>query len=512
MIFQRTFSEALLSRGVVLICAAIGLAASVANGAAAPARTPDLSAVPPKPMREFRGVWVATVSNMDWPSKPGLPVATQKAELTDILDRAVKLHLNAVIFQVRPACDALYASRLEPWSEYLTGQMGKAPEPAYDPLAFVIEEAHRRGLELHAWFNPFRARMPGAKSEVAANHVLKAHPDWVRAYGQQRWLDPSERAAREYSLGVILDVTRRYNIDGVHLDDYFYPYKEKDDARNQIDFPDDRNWKQYLASGGKLSRGDWRRQQVNDFVQTLYTRVKAEKPFVKVGISPFGIWRPGFPPQITGLDAYDQLYADARLWLQNGWADYFTPQLYWQIQPPVQSYPALLAWWAGQNEKKHHLWIGNYSGRVPSAWRPQEIVNQVHLTRRQAGASGNIFFSMTSLKNKGLADPLGKLYWQPALAPASPWLDSQPPGKPKVAWEHALFSKPRVRWEGSGPETAWLWVLQLRTNGRWSTEIIPGREFSRSLPHSIARATDLAAITAVDRCGNLGPSALVRPK
>lgn len=471
---------------------------------------PDLTVVPPKPMREFRGVWVATVSNKDWPSKPGLSVAQQKAELIDIFDRASRLRLNAVIFQVRPSCDALYASKLEPWSEYLTGQMGNAPEPFYDPLAMAIDEAHKRGIELHAWFNPFRVRMPGGKSAPASNHVSRVHADWVRSYGQQRWLDPSEPAAQQHSLAVILDVLRRYDVDGIHIDDYFYPYKEKDAAGNLLNFPDEPNWRRYQAGGGKLDRSDWRRQHVNQFVQTLYTRIKAEKSAVKFGISPFGIWRPGNPKQITGLDAYEQLYGDARLWLQNGWLDYVAPQLYWQIQPPAQSYPVLLNWWASQNDKKRHLWVGNYSGKVPESWPAEEIVNQVRLTRRQPGASGNIFFNMTSLKNTRLAKSLSeRLYQQPALVPSTPWLDNQPPAKPIATTTAHALGKLRINFQAGDAETPHLWVLQTRTDGRWNTEILPGRDKSHELGRLEARKSDLIALSAVDRCGNLSSTTVI---
>ena len=200
--------------------------------------------------------------------------------------------MNAILFQVRPACDALYESRFEPWSEYLSGKMGESPKPAYDPLALIVKEAHQRGLELHAWFNPFRARHHSALSPISSQHISKSHPQWVRTYGRYLWLDPSEPGVQDYSLKVILDVVKRYDVDGIHLDDYFYPYKEKDSKGRVIDFPDTTNWRRYEARGGKLTRDDWRREQVNQFVQRLYRSVKAEKPYVKVGISPFGIWRP----------------------------------------------------------------------------------------------------------------------------------------------------------------------------------------------------------------------------
>jgi uncharacterized lipoprotein YddW (UPF0748 family) len=197
----------------------------------------NASLTPPKPEREFRGVWIATVDNIDWPSKKDLSTAEQKAELIVLLDRAAKLKLNAVIFQVRPQCDALYASQFEPWSEFLTSQMGKAPSPFWDPLAFVIAEAHKRGLELHAWFNPYRALHPAAKGPVSANHISKAKPQLVRSYGKYLWLDPGEREVQEHSLAVVMDVVKRYDVDGIHFDDYFYPYPEKARmVRNRI-FP-----------------------------------------------------------------------------------------------------------------------------------------------------------------------------------------------------------------------------------------------------------------------------------
>jgi len=266
---------------------------------------------PPKLMREFRAAWVATVANIDWPSSKGLTTAEQKAELLAILDRAAQLRLNAIIFQVRPACDALYASELEPWSEFLTGTMGKAPQPYYDPLALAVEEAHKRGLELHAWFNPYRAGHSSSKSPVPANHVSREHPQWVRRYGSQLWLDPGEKEVQDYSLRVVMEVVRSYNIDGVHFDDYFYPYPEKDGRGQVIPFPDSSSWRRYKEAGGRLGREDWRRENVNLFVMRVSQSVHATKPWVKFGISPFGIWRPGSPPQVKGLDAYEALFADS---------------------------------------------------------------------------------------------------------------------------------------------------------------------------------------------------------
>jgi uncharacterized lipoprotein YddW (UPF0748 family) len=206
--------------------------------------------IPPTPTREFRAVWIATVVNIDFPSKSGLTTDQQKAEIIAQLDKAVALKLNAVIFQVRPMCDALYASPYEPWSEFITGEMGKAPEPDYDPLAFAVQEAHKRSLELHAWFNPYRAHHPKATSPISANHISKTRPELVKQYGKYLWLDPGEKEVQDYSLKVIMDVVRRYDIDGVHIDDYFYPYPQRNEQNQIIDFPDDSSWQKYVISGG----------------------------------------------------------------------------------------------------------------------------------------------------------------------------------------------------------------------------------------------------------------------
>src|SRR5437588_742687 len=320
----------------------------------------------PPVRREFRGAWVASVENIDWPSEPGLTTQQQKDELLGILDRAAALRLNAVILQVRPAADALYASPYEPWSEYLTGQMGRAPDPWYDPLEFAVAEAHKRGLELHAWFNPYRARHPSGKSPASANHISRTHPELVKRYGSMLWMDPGEPAVRQRTVDVILDVVRRYDIDGVHIDDYFYPYKEKDRRGRAIEFPDGTSWRKYLRSGGGMSRDDWRRANVDTLIHEVYGRIKATKPWVKFGISPFGVWRPGYPPETAqnAFDSFAELYGDSRKWLLNGWADYFTPQLYWPISRPELSYPVLLRWWVGQNVKGRQIWPGNYLDKV----------------------------------------------------------------------------------------------------------------------------------------------------
>jgi uncharacterized lipoprotein YddW (UPF0748 family) len=467
----------------------------------------------PSPPREFRAVWVATVANIDWPSRKGLPTEQQQRELLAILDKAVELKLNAIIFQVRPMADALYASKLEPWSEFLTGQLGKPPDPFYDPLEFAVREAHARGLELHAWFNPYRALQPSANSDIPTDHLVKSRPELAKRYGKHYWLNPTHPDVQEHSIRVMLDVVRRYDVDGVHLDDYFYPYKEKDASGKVLDFPDDDTWAGYQKAGGKLSRDDWRRDAVNRFIERLYREAKAAKPWVKVGISPFGIWRPGNPPGIAGFDAYAELYADSRLWLRNGWVDYFTPQLYWPIKQEAQSYPRLLAWWAGENTKRRHLWPGNAAHRVGTGARgipASEIVDQIRATRAQPGATGNVFFSMKPLlHNRGnIGDALKTVYTEPALVPASPWLAKTTPDKPRLTWQDETQRSLRI---GQAAEPVRLYVVRSRADGKWTVQIHPvAGEGTLVIPFPVM--PERVVVTALDRVGNESEAAFAEVK
>jgi uncharacterized lipoprotein YddW (UPF0748 family) len=460
----------------------------------------------------MRGIWIATVNNIDWPSRSDLSTDQQKAKLVDLLDKAKALNLNAVFFQVRPATDALYQSELEPWSEYLTGQMGKAPEPFYDPLAFATAEAHRRGLELHAWFNPYRARMSGAKTPVSANHISKTRPELVKKYGTHLWLDPSEKAVQDYTTQVILDVVKRYDIDGVHFDDYFYPYKEKDADDKIIPFPDDISWDRYQKAGGKLNRDDWRRDSVNTLVSRLNTEIKAAKPWMKFGISPFGIWRPGYPAQIKGLDAYEELYADARKWLMEGWVDYLVPQLYWKIDATDQSFPVLLNWWTQQNPHGRSIWAGQYTDRAvaesPTQWPMEEIEYQIRVTRGQAGASGTVHFNAQSLLGKGesaLAKRLAAgVYSEKALTPASPWISSTLPAKPEGV---TVLPDGVLSWRTGSSAPVWKWVVQYRIGKDWNAAVLPGDETRFELPTKGKTPIDEVVVSAVDRLSNQSPLA-----
>ena len=474
------------------------LAGSPAPGQAAPK--------PPQLPREFRAAWIASVANIDWPSKPGLPVDQQKAELVAMLDRAKQLRLNAVIFQVRPCCDALYLSSMEPWSEYLTGRMGQAPQPYYDPLAFAITEAHRRGLELHAWINPFRALHLSAKSTPAEDHVSRQKPGLVRSYGRQLWLDPGEQATQDHSLAVILDIVRRYDVDGIHIDDYFYPYREKDASGREIPFPDDVSWKRYLARGGKMDREDWRRDNVDRFVERMYREVKTAKRFVKVGISPFGIWRPNNPPGIRGFDPYASIYADARKWLVNGWCDYLAPQLYWPLAKKEQSLPALFKWWTDQSAKGRPVWPGINStvvGELPAS----EMVNQIAALRRVKPGSGQIFWNMRSLMNNKskLVETLQKdSFPDAALVPEAPWLGGKAPAAPKAVYGRSA-GETFINWDSTkDPSVSW-YAVQSLENGKWTTEILPASR----LMWRTSRKVDAVGVSAVVRTGQASKPSVV---
>ncbi len=470
---------------------------------------PEAAAIaePPTVRREFRGVWVATVGNIDWPSKPGLSTADQQKELLEILDRSAALRLNAVVLQVRPSTDALYESSLEPWAEYLTGVSGRAPSPRWDPLAFAVREAHARGIELHAWINPYRARAAGAKSPPPADHVSRVRPAIVREYAKQLWLDPGEPETMAWSLRVIADIVRRYDIDGIHIDDYFYPYPVNDAKGVKVEFPDSTSYARYRAGGGTLDRDAWRRDNVDRFVRAMYETAKRERPGVKVGISPFGIWRPGEPAGICCFDAYKQLNADSKRWLQEGWADYFTPQLYWKISATQQSYPRLLDWWVQANTRGRQLWIGNYLSRITGAadsWTVAEIDSQIRLTRAQPGSTGNVHFSMKALLRNvaGVGDSLAAgVYAEPALVPAMPWLPGRAPAAPHVAYRAGPPSVVELA-AGAGGDAPWLWVVQARYDATWTTDVVPAVRRSVTLrPPATRGAPDAVHVTAIDRAG-----------
>ena len=452
----------------------------------------------PKVEREFRAAWIATVDNIDFPTKRTLTGDEQKAELISALDLAKRLRLNAIIFQVRPAADAVYASKLEPWSEYLTGQMGKSQ--AFDPLEFIVTEAHKRGILVHAWFNPYRAYHPSAKT-MSDSHISKTNPGIVRQYGRYMWLDPTDEAAKKHSLNVIADVVRRYDIDGVHFDDYFYPYAEKDAAGNNIDFPDNANWEKYKASGGKLDRSDWRRMHVNDFIESVGREVKKIKPQVMYGISPFGIWQPMPDRQIVGFNAYAELYADSRKWLQDGTVDYLAPQLYWETGRPNLSFPVLLDWWKEQNTKHRHIWPGLATYRIGRpGYDAEMIASQIRVTRKDPLTLGSIHFSFKSLRNDlgGIQEKLrDSVYTRDAIIPASPWMKASKMDSPKPAI--ARDSK-YVRASWRAVKGAFWYVVYAKDKDGWSYSVQPASETNISL--SADRRIESVVVKSVDRLGN----------
>ncbi len=455
--------------------------------------------------REFRAAWVATVANIDWPSKPGLTTEQQQAEAISLLDSAVILNLNAIVFQVRPQCDALYSSELEPWSYYLTGEMGTAPDPYYDPLEFWVEESHKRGLELHTWFNPYRAHHPQGK--LNDKSVVYTAPDLVREIDNgYYWLDPAMQETQDYSYDVVLDVVRRYDIDGVHFDDYFYPY-------SSIDFPDDDTWQTYLVHKGRLKRDDWRREAVNTFIKRTYEGIKAEKPWVKFGLSPFGIWRPGNPASIKGYDQYAKLYADAKLWLNEGWVDYWTPQLYWPTRQIPQSYPVLLGWWVSQNTHGRSLWPGLFTSKIKDEEGAKENFSQIMITRGMVPEGpGNVHFSMKALqKNYGGVSEilLSGPYADPVLVPPSPWLDNEAPSAPLVEID-LKDGHVHLNWMHENRDDVDKWVVYLQRGKAWEYQILLSDQETLSLPITIRSEDGMTppatlnqvAVTAVDRLGN----------
>jgi uncharacterized lipoprotein YddW (UPF0748 family) len=471
---------------------------------------------PPAVSREFRAVWVATVVNIDWPSRPGLSTDAQQQEALRILDSAVAIGLNAVVLQVRPHCDALYASRLEPWSSYLTGEEGKPPSPLYDPLTFWIEEAHNRGLELHAWFNPYRAHLARG-GPITDSCIVHRHPEMVRFLPDSTyWLDPGDTRVQDLSFNVVMDVVRRYDVDGVHFDDYFYPYGDGS-------FPDDTTWHAYTVAGGTLSHNDWRRSNVNTFVKRVYEAIKQEKRYVKFGLSPFGIWRPGFPPSITGFDQYNGLYADARLWLNEGWVDYWSPQLYWPINQIPQSYPVLLGWWTKENTHRRHLWPGLFTSRLNSETGLDELINEIMVERGAVPESpGHIHFSMRTFLHDSTLLPAGLRrlpYRTPALVPAFPWLGDRKPVPPimKAVTDSTTL---HVSWTHDRQDEIFRWVCYLQYGNSWKHIILNrgDRELAfpteRAAERAGARQGDTTAVpllmerlhrielSAVDRLGN----------
>lgn len=385
------------------------------------------------PKRELRAAWIATVMNIDWPSQKGLSPQRQQEEFVRLLDTLKSVGMNAVIVQVRPVADAFYPSSFEPWSEYLSGTQGESSQPWYNPLSFMITEARRRGLEFHAWFNPYRASM-NSTLDYANNHPIRKHPEWFLEYGGRYYYDPGHPEAREFVLQSIMETVKHYDLDAVHFDDYFYPYRIA-----ELEFPDSCSYAAYGRATYE-HRDDWRRQNVDLFVEQLAQRIRHEKPHLKFGISPFGVWR-NIDRDSTGSQTragqtnYDDLYADVLKWLREGWIDYVTPQLYWHIGFEVADYRVLLDWWS-RNSFGRHLYIGQGMYRMGAkGWEdPDELLNQITLNRNYADVHGSMYFSAKFFmqKEKGVPALMRRIYPERALVPVMDWLPGQTPSAPAI--------------------------------------------------------------------------------
>ncbi len=418
---RRAFLARSLPAAGMALCALTGAAAVDGCEAAGRRR----SATRPRPTarecvphaggaRQLRGTWIGSFKNLDWPSRPGLPASHQRDELAELLDTAARLRLNAVLLQVRPTADALYRSGYEPWSKWLTGAQGEPP--GYDPLEFAVGAAHSRGLELHAWFNPFRVSEQPDLRRLAAAHPARRNPDWVVEYGGELWYDPGNPAVRALALRVVADVARRYDIDGVHLDDYFYPYPVAGQA-----FDDQATFRRH--GGGFGSRADWRRSNVNLLIAGAATRVRRIRPWASFGVSPFGIWRNASADpagsRTAGLQAYDDLYADALTWIHRGWLDYIAPQLYWEISDPAAPYAELARWWSrAASASATELYLGQAAYRAGAWHDPDELPRHLAVDRTQPAVSGEVFFHARSLLAGGLRRRLARgEFARPAYPP-----------------------------------------------------------------------------------------------
>ncbi|MQA01700.1 MAG: family 10 glycosylhydrolase [Streptosporangiales bacterium] len=407
---------------------------------------------PDVPKHQMRGMWVASVRSLDWPSKPGLSVREQQAELVAQLDLARENRLNAVFLQVRPSGDTFWPSELEPWSQWLSGKQGK--DPGYDPLAFAVREAHERNIELHAWFNPYRASFEAPPVDLTRGHPARQHPSWVFKYGKDLYYDPGVPAAREFVQRVVLEAVRRYDIDGVHFDDYFYPYPL---PGKQL--PDKRTFARY--GDGFDHIGAWRRHNVNTMVRDVGRRIHAEKPAVKFGISPFGIWKNdssdprGSPTK--GLESFHAIYADSRTWVKRGWIDYVAPQLYWHRGFAVADYAKLVPWWADLvRDTDVHLYIGQAAYRLGTekAWRSRDVLSaNLALNRNYPAVRGDVYFNAASVREdrgRGFSRLVDDHYSRPAMLPPIDHLGGRAPGAPRVLGATAADDGVTVRWR-DGP-------------------------------------------------------------
>jgi uncharacterized lipoprotein YddW (UPF0748 family) len=431
--------------------------ATAAEAAAhsAPLEAADCAADPTAPKHQLRGMWIATVVNIDWPSRPGLPVDEQQAELISLYDTAVDKGFNTVVVQVRPTADAFWPSPYEPWSKYLSGTQGQGP--GYDPLEFAVREAHARNLRIHGWFNPYRVSMDTDLDALVPTHPARVHPDWAVPYGPKLYYNPGIPAVRRFVITAIMDAVRRYDLDGVHFDDYYYPYPVAG-----VEFPDDDAFASYGA--GFADRADWRRNNINLLITELVAAIHARKPHVQFGSSPFAVWRnigtdPRGSDTTAGAQTYDDLYADTRRWVRAQWIDYIAPQVYWTEGFAAADYDKIVDWWSGQIRDSHsrtRLYIGQATYKIGTSTQspewindPEEMSNHLTFNQKYPQVSGDIFYNASSV----VADLLGATtlvsqqhYQHPALVPTMPWLDSHAP-PPVLALRR---SKNSLEWRSVG--------------------------------------------------------------
>ncbi|MEV1287122.1 family 10 glycosylhydrolase [Micromonospora sp. NPDC049679] len=518
--------RAALITAVLLGGLATATAAAPAAGAAPSAASagPTCSPDPATPKRQFRAMWIASVVNIDWPTKASYTapdrIAAQKAEYQGWLDLAQRLNHNAVVVQIRPTADAFWPSPHEPWSEFLTGVRGR--DPGWDPLAYLVDESHKRNLEFHAWFNPYRISMPdGAGADpgkLAAGHPARQHPDWAVAYpvnaaGSRLYYNPGIPEVRQFVQTAMMDAVTRYDIDGVHFDDYFYPYP----VAGQ-DFPDAATFAQYGA--GFASRADWRRHNIDLLVQEMGQKIKTAKPWVKFGVSPFGIWRNKAADPLgsdtNGTQSYDANYADTRKWVIQEWIDYIVPQVYWHIGFAVADYAKLVPWWAGVVEGTHvQLYIGQADYKIaepaqPAAWQdPAEMSRHLTFNRDHPQVTGNVHFSAVQVRANKLGATgiyAAEHYTRPALVPAMPHLPSKPLMFPVLTGAARQGDGVRLTWrqpaDGLGPFGKATSFVIYRVDGA----TLPGRCELADARRIVAtvRATDDRSQSFVDRTAEPG--------
>lgn len=381
-----------------------------------------------QPKAEFRGVWIASVDNIDWPRRNQWNTEDQKAEFIRQLDMHKRNGMNAAIVQVRPAADAFYPSPYEPWSQWLTGTQGKPPSPYYDPLEFTIAETHKRGMEFHAWVNPYRANFSVGKASIAPAHITRLHPEWFLQYGNTLYFDPGNKEAQHWVVDVIKDMVSRYDVDAIHMDDYFYPYRIAGK-----EFPDTASYRKY---GNGMNKEDWRRSNTDSIIHKLTVAIHETKPWVQFGISPFGVWRnqskdPMGSPTKAGVTNYDDLYADVLLWLRKGWIDYVAPQIYWEFSQPNAPFQPILEWWNKHTYGRNcYIGLAAYRAGSNAAWRDRtQLPRQIESTRAMSNIQGQIYFSSTSFDHNpnGWSDSLRNNYYrEPAPLPQLSWLPSNP--------------------------------------------------------------------------------------